>query len=184
MNGLENDELQVSGRVKRQILRNDGNDALAPPKERRRPQRRFQGPLPEKVFLKTSVVYDRSLKQYFGSSDKRTKEWISRVVELTKPRMAHSSLDLPVNIVVENVDYLDQEIKANNQNISSLEPTSFTSYFCEDIGSGIIGIAFLRAACRTDGFNHNINELYTKTDFELAIAKVYAHEIGHNIGMQ
>ena len=183
-NELENDAVKTSRRIKRQILRNKGNDAIIPPPNPNKIRKRFRGPLPPMVTLKTTIVYDNSLKKYFGNSDKATKQWLSRVVELTKPRMAHSSLDLPIDIAVEKVEHLDKTIKADGDNIRSLKPTSFTSYFCEDLGFGIVGIAYLNAACRTDGFNHNINELFTEKNSELATARVYAHELGHNVGMQ
>ena len=183
-NGFQMDTMEASGRIKRQALRNSGKDFFIPPPNPKKIRRRFRGPLPAKVSLKTKVKYDRSLKNYFGNSDQRTKEWISAVVELTKPRMAHSSLNLPIDIVVEEVDFLNREIKADGASIGSLRPDSFTSYFCADLGGGIIGVAYLGTACRTDGFGVNINELYTERNSELATARVYAHELGHNIGME
>ena len=65
-----------------------------------------------------------------------------------------------------------------------LNTRTLTSYFCKDIVNGIVGIAYLGSACRSDGFSVNINELYTNSNTELRTAKVFAHELGHNLGME
>ena len=132
----------------------------------------------------TKVMYDTSLLEHFGNSEQRTKQWISAVIELAKPRMAHSSLVLPVEISVENVNYLNRKIKADGASIFSLGPKSLTSYFCADIGRGVVGVAFLGTACHKNKYAVNINELYDERNSELATARVYAHELGHNIGME
>ena len=43
------------------------------------------------------------------------------------------------------------------------------------------GIAFVGAACKTWGTQISINE---KAKTKLATARLLAHELGHNIGMQ
>ena len=183
LNELENDVVAPTRR-KRQVLRNEGEDTFIPPENPRKPRRKYRKQLPGKVSLKTKVMYDTSLLKHFGNSDTRTKEWISAVVELAKPRMAHSSLTLPIEISVENVGFLNREIKADSPSIYSLRPTSLTSYFCADFGGGVIGVAWLGVACRTDRYAVNINELYTEINSELATARIYAHELGHNLGME
>ena len=183
LNELENDVVAPTRR-KRQVLRNEGEDTFIPPENPRKPRRKYRKQLPGKVSLKTKVMYDTSLLKHFGNSDTRTKEWISAVVELAKPRMAHSSLTLPIEISVENVGFLNREIKADSPSIYSLRPTSLTSYFCADFGGGVIGVAWLGVACRMDKYAVNINELYTEVNSELATARVYAHELGHNLGME
>ena len=100
--------------------------------------------------------------------------------------MSHISLSIRVDLQIRTVDLIAETIKANGPNIKRLARKripSLTSYFCKDIGSGVIGIAFLRAACHTNGYAVNINEMYTLANSELRTARTYAHELGHNIGM-
>ena len=59
-----------------------------------------------------------------------------------------------------------------------------TSYFGYQLGGGIIGIAFLGTACNQNGYAVNINELYSSTNTEVKTARVWVHELGHNIGMR
>jgi len=100
--------------------------------------------------------------------------------------MSHNSLSIRVDLQIDGVDHIDETLKANRERIYYLKDKrvpSLTSYFCKDIGGGIIGIAFLRAACRTDGYGVNINEMFTTVNSELRTARTYAHELGHNVGM-
>ena len=184
MNGFENDAYQPKARMKRQAFTNEGQDVFIAPRNPTPVRSAFTGPLPAKVSLKTAIKYDISLKENFGNSDSQTKDWINRVVELTKPRMMDSSINLPIEIKVGKVDFLNRRIKADGASIRSLRPNSLTSYFCKDLGGGTVGVAYLETACRTDGFGVNINELFTLTNSELATARVFAHELGHNIGME
>ena len=56
------------------------------------------------------------------------------------------------------------------------------SYFCYDESSaGANGLAWLGSACNKYGYGAHINEFYV-SDFETA--KIFVHELGHNIGME
>ena len=161
-------------------------DFVYPPPNPKAVGAAFTGPLPDSVILTTDISYDQTLLEHFSNSQQKTKEWLDRVIELTKPKMSHDSLEMPVILKVGKIDSIDEEIKANQENIYNLQAkqlSSLTSFFCKDIGSGIVGIAFLGTACRTDGYAININEMYTNTNSELLTSKTFAHELGHNIGM-
>jgi len=145
----------------------------------------WSGPIPSTVVLKTNIKYDNSLLQHFGYSHKKTKDWINRVVQLTKPMMSHNSLSIKVALEMREVTHIDETLKANNYTIYYLQQTkrhnSLTSYFCKDNGrDSTRGIAFNGAACsRLSAIS--INELLYSDHHT---AKVFAHELGHIIGMQ
>merc|ERR1712106_135360 len=162
---------------------------IPPPKRDRSGARKFFGPLPKKVLLETDIKYDNSLLGHFEGSDTKTKEWISRVVDLAKPSMSHNSLAMPIFLKTRKIDHTDHSLKAGERGLffitSTDSPSSMTSYFCEDIlgETNIRGYAWGGTACRTDGYAVNINELFTTTNSELRTAKNFAHELGHNLGM-
>jgi len=163
--------------------------AIPPPTRDRAGAREFFGSLPQRVLLETDIKYDNSLLGHFDGSDTKTKEWISRVVELSKPRMSHKSLAMPIFLKTGKIDHMDRSLKAGEQGLffltSTDSPRSMTSYFCEDISgeTNIRGYAWGGSACRTDGYAVNINELFTTSNSELRTAKNFAHELGHNLGM-
>ena len=178
-----------SNRFKRQaVLQRSEEDYLIPPPDPNQFAHNFVGSdiLPEAVILKTSIRYDTSLLQKFGGSHTGTKQWINRVLELTKPRL--SLLNIAIQLkVVGNMEHHNEVIKADSNTINRLrletQPKSLVSYFSADIGSGIIGIAYIGAACYTNGYAININEYYREANSELSTARVFAHELGHNVGM-
>ena len=126
-------------------------------------------PMPGLVVLETYLRYDNTLLGKFGGSHTSTKQWLSRVVEMAKPRLVHSSLDTGLQL------QLTGEMKHHNENIQADEATiyrlarnpkekSLTSYFGYQLGGGIVGIAFLGTACNQGGYAVNINELSSSTN--------------------
>ena len=146
--------------------------------------------LPNGVVLKTRIRYDDTLLRHFNDDRTLTRQWLSRVVEMAKPRLAHSSLNTKIQIeLVGEMEHVHEDIQADETTIRAISArnprtSGVTSYFCSQLGGGTIGIAFLGTACRQDGTAININELYTRTNSELMTARVWVHELGHNIGMR
>merc|ERR1739838_13189 len=184
---VEDYDVPPQGRRKRE----SEDDFLIPPPSRSRTVARvFSGPLPTKVVLETDIKYDNSLLEYFQGSHWLTVRWIRQVVELAKPRMSHSSLEMPITLRTPvRIDHTDVTIKASSENrnilIANDSPTTLTSYFCEDVlgESRLRGLAALGSACNTDGSAMNINELYSTSASELRTARSFAHQLGHNLGM-
>jgi len=146
----------------------------------------WSGPLPSTVALKTDIKYDNSLLEHFDYSHEKTKDWLNRVVQLTKPMMSHNSLTIKVTLEIGEITHIDETLEADNDTIDYLAQTknhnSLTSYFCKDnTRDGTGGMAFLGTACKPR-WAININEIATYSDHETA--KTFAHELGHNIGMQ
>jgi len=192
----ENDVVLAPGRRKREVDYDyDEDDAPLPPPilntRNRIASRDFFGPLPKKVVLKTDIKYDNSLLDHFDGSHTKTKEWISRVIELVKPRMSHDSLAMPITLKIGKIEHTNRRLKASKQDINSIiindSPSSLTSYFCEDLlGESTMRAmsASLESACRTDGYAANINELFATSNSELRTARNFAHVLGHNVGMK
>ena len=168
---------------------NSANDALKPPSwVLHGTSAQFTGPLPQRVVIETTFWYDQSLLRKFGGSSSRAKAWLARVAELSKPRLVEPSLNVKMDLKIESVRKSSLTLKADEPNIYKIQGLKsnlnyINSYFCYDLGSGIIGIAFVGTACDKNGFAVNINEYYTERNSELSSARVFVHELGHNIGM-
>ena len=166
------------------------NDVFYPPPTLQRSRSAipyFSGPLPPKIVLKTDIKYDNSLLKYFNNSHEKTKDWINTVVGLTQTRFYHESLTMKVDLNVGSVEHINASLKAGKKSLGYVKRKrlpQLTSYFCRDLGGGMIGATFLGVACRTDGTAVNIVELYTRRNRDISSAKVFAHELGHNIDMQ
>ena len=145
--------------------------------------------IPSQVILKTYITYDNTLLRKLGGSHTSTKQWLSRVVEMARPRLAHTSLDTAVKLqLLGEISHLNEDIQADQSTIYRLarspKEKGLVSNFCSQLGGGVVGIAFLGTACRQDGYAVNINECYTRTNTEVTTARVWVHELGHNIGMR
>ena len=70
----------------------------------------FNGPLPRSVNLEISLKYDNNILRQFGNDHIRVKTWLSKVVELAKPKM--SLLDVKVHLkVVGKVQHYQESIR-------------------------------------------------------------------------
>ena len=135
----------------------------------------------------------------FGNNHTEVKLWLSKVVELAKPKM--SLLDLRVHLRIGTVEHYNKNISVSGSWIEKIRATENKgikgpiSYFCGpgnaafekknssfNSGSGTtLGIAFLGTACKDTGTQIN---MVKKQDSIAQTAKTFAHELGHNIGMQ
>merc|ERR1719430_579468 len=100
--------------------------------------------------------------------------------------MFHDSLSIRIVLEIGEVSHIDETLEASEERIKFLarkKEKPLTSYFCKDIGGGVLGIAYVGAACHSRGYAVNINELYSLYKSELRTARTFAHELGHNIGM-
>ena len=167
------------------------NDVFYPPPTLQRSRSAipyFSGPLPPKIVLKTDIKYDNSLLKYFNNSHEKTKDWINTVVGLTQTRFYHESLTMKVDLKVGTVEHINESLTASKENLNYLAKQKprpqLTSYFCAEIAYGVLGFAFMRSACLTDGHAVNIVELFSTVNTDIKTAKVWAHELGHTIAMK
>ena len=64
---------------------------------------------------------------------------------------------------------------------NSKESMDVKSVFFLGLNTSAKGIAMVGGACRRDGFAVNINALWTEENSELNTARVWAHELGHQV---
>jgi len=176
-------------RVKRQAnTEGYGHDADYPPHDPlRSAPSTYKGPLPKKVVLKIDIMYDNSIRKYFGNSKNKIKNMIDRVVGLSRPLMAHATLIMRVDIKIGKIGHVDETITASLSKrdyiTNKYKPQSMTSYFGMYDGDeeGNIGVAWYERACRNTGHAMNIVEFEHFNEKETA--RTFVHEIGHNFDM-
>jgi len=176
-----------SNRKKRSLTENTFDITLTTPQPKRMMTGSFyEGDLPEVVDLETTIWYDNSLLGKFDNDDDLTKQWLSIVVEFAKPLLLHPSLDIGINLKILGAEHANMTLEASVENavkLQALQNDHLNSYFCYDLGSGTVGIAYVGAACSKYGYAVNINEYFTDLNSEITSARVFVHELGHNIGM-
>ena len=80
------------------------------------------GPLPKSVTLEIYLRYDNSLLAQFSNSATQVKQWLSKVVELAKPKLA--LLDVKILLkVVGRVDHYNKNIRASDADIRHIAAT-------------------------------------------------------------
>ena len=147
-------------------------------------------PMPKQVVIKTHIRYDNTLLGKFEGSHTATKQWLSRVLEMVRPRLLLSSLDTGVLLqVIGGMEHIDEDIRPDNSTIYRLTINNtgigLTSYFgYKLVEYGNYGLSFPNSACKLNGYAVNINLLHTRTQTEVSTARVWAHELGHTIGMR
>jgi hypothetical protein len=185
--GIKDD---TSSRISRQLEVRDEDMVIPPARaDSALHQMAADSPMPGQVVLDTYLRYDNTLLAKFGGSHTSTKQWLSRVVEMAKPRLLHSSLDTSLQLqLIGEMKHHNEDIQADVTTIYRLarnpKEKGLVSYFGYQLGGGIVGIAFLGTACRQDGYAVNINELYSSSNSEVRTARTWVHELGHNIGMR
>ena len=155
----------------------------------------YFGPLPSEVVVKTRIVYDRNLLDHFQGRHDRVVEWIDTVLTLSQPRLAHSSLRVKVRLALEPgyafVDirlpkpslehggyaFVDMLADANRKYKALIH--AFTYH--DDYKARGLALNSYGEACSTDGSGTAMSSF---GDSELYSSVVYAHELGHMLGMK
>jgi len=161
-------------------VENTGNDYNWNPWSRG-PQR-FTGNLPKTATLKTRVMYDNSLLNKFGGDSWKVKSYLRKVFELTKPKFL--TLDIKINLKrVGRIEHIDDNISTRDlEKLDRKGYDSLTSIFCATSGNS--GIAYVEKACDTTGSALNIVSREDPNEHDVSAAsRLFAHELGHNIGM-
>ena len=149
----------------------------------------FQGALPPSIEVEVAVRYDHSLLAYFKGDKTVTKDWLTKVLNLAKPRLADPSLKVQINLKLDSMDFVHEYVHASKEKLQKLEKTRqrkdlvFT-YFGSDLGPRVHGIARMNSLCSGKIQPVTITELFKKKNSELSSAKTFAHELGHTMGME
>ena len=88
-----------------------------------------------------------------------------------------------------DIHHIDTSLLANLSSIKTAanitgenkEAMNVKSFFFQGIGMSAKGIALVGGACRRDGLAVNINSLWTEENSELNTARVWVHELGHQV---
>jgi len=154
-------------------------------------QDNYTGPLPEKVELRTKIVYDRALLDYFKDDHNRVKDWLDGVVDKSREFLRHDSLKIKVDLIVEEgYHFEDRIIKATESDLNEVDYLNrqfgvLVSVFGLGSGWPSRGRAHdLGLACDTQGFGISITELYPGSNSEYYTAGIFVHELGHTLGME
>merc|ERR1719266_708196 len=138
-------------------------------------------PLPKVVTLETRVKYDQGLVEATGGKTE-AKRFISRAAEHANTRLHLLPIKVELKIV-GTMEYVNAKWSASPHWIRSLRSDSdqVVSHFC---AGGAGGIAYLGAVC--GGYwGVNINEhIRWPGRAELVTGRTFAHELGHNLGME
>jgi len=148
----------------------------------------FTGPLPKAVTLETDMYYDNTLLDLFKNNHKSVRQYLSKVLEFTKTLMIHPTLVMSVHLKTRKVKHLNERIRVTGPDIDRLAKRgykSMASFFCVCPDNNVCdaGIAVLSSVCSNTGSGININNKYAE-DSELKTAEIWAHELGHNLGMR
>jgi len=185
-------EDDASFRGRRQIREDAWNDYLDPPPNPNPVSALFESYsyLPESVSVHTSMMYDNTLLKLFGGSHQATKDWINEVVLEAKPLLKHHTLKIAIHLkVTGEVEYLNEDLRADDPTlkrlINSRKYRKNTSFFCADhrSTSNFKGWAFPRSYCSKSGTSINISCTNLTKDIKNT-ARIFVHELGHNIGMK
>ena len=165
----------------------------------------YRGALPASFQINTTLYYDNSLLEHFGT-DEKVKLWLERVMEFSQVKLSQPSLNIHLKLKVENkmevfialllnilqilnVSYINDMLQADVSSIKNAanmteEIMGVKSFFFHGIGKSTKGIAMVGGACRRDGFAVNINSFWTEDNSELNTARVWVHELGHQVTME
>ena len=171
---------------------NQHDDVLIPPNDEQNHEysTKFFGKLPRAVELRTTIWYDQSLLKKFGGSHSQTKQWLAKVLEFAKTLFLAPSLNVRINLKKVGVRETKLTLVASGTSIGKVKVSggkrnqnNINSFFCHDSyrRDGTIGIAYGGTACNEDGYAVNINEYHISA---LDTARVFVHELGHNVGME
>merc|ERR1712088_371228 len=145
------------------------------------------GTIPSKLKAVIKFGYDEGWKNAFAGTD--FNDWIASVLTHSQAHYKDPSLGTEVTLEVQGDalyqsgafwtadDNLSQATAASA--VSGADVTAF-SWFVNQGGGGVAGIAWVGTLCMHSGYNTNLNEAYSS----LAVsAFILSHELGHNFGM-
>jgi hypothetical protein len=153
----------------------------------------YEGPWPTELVMQIYVKYDNSLLKHFRGSHAQSKDWLNQVIMKAKPRLLYKSLNMAIHLTVKGeFEHIDESIRAGAPAVrllakkyESANLDHVIAFFGAEIGGDKThGIAFLGAACNTNGQALAITELYYRKKSIVASARTLAHELGHTMGIR
>jgi len=151
---------------------------------------RFTRRLPKSVTLKTRVMYDDRLFRYFSNDHSRVVKWIERIMPKVEQKLR--KLKVKVNLkLYGSIGHINREINATYSDLRYLGKTytkKLTSFLTVEKSDRYYtrGRANTGSACGSVCGSLNIvafSKDLSKSERDGKVASLWAHELGHNIGM-
>jgi hypothetical protein len=151
----------------------------------------WQGNLPTTAVAKIHVRYDRSIVDLFGS-DRAARKKVKGIVDLSRIWFRRSrGLSMDIHIEVISTESYNGRIgHPTGTMLNGLSgrggqrghPTAWFKAIDPRYGGNAYGIAHVPGLC--NGESGLISEVRSGTDNDASNAAMFAHELGHNLGMQ
>ena len=169
-------------------------DTVVPPESLGPSPAAMQGGMPTSVVLKLHLRYDPSILEMVGGSHLAAKRKIKAIVDLSRPwfkRTRNLAMDIEIKImsieayqsrIPEREDGAIQSLKGRGSSGSG----HITAFFRTANQWVYWGVAYLGTICRHTTHNVQVNAIMTGNDVQLDAvnAMLFAHELGHNLGME
>ena len=155
------------------------------------PPAAMQGSRPTSVVAKVHLRYDPSILEMVGGSHDAAQRKLKAIVDLARPwfkRTRNLAMDIEIKIM-SNEAYQSRipEDGAVQSLVGEGSPGSghITAFF-RTARWGFWGVAYLDSICRSSRINVHVNAIQKGNDVRIDArnAMLFAHELGHNLGME
>jgi len=165
------------------------DDALPVPGERQAHPISSQS-LPNSMTLRLQILYDYSFAVKYRYVEEDIKEAIQGILVHLQMFFHMASLTTRINLDVLEFKPIPYTLSATQSSLNtlgsyvkyhlpSIDADSY-SVIAYDNGADNIGLAWFRTTCSEKEMRTNINEYFHS---DILTAAIFAHEIGHNLGM-
>ena len=166
-------------------------DTVVPPESLGPSPAAMQGGMPTSVVLKLHLRYDPSILEMVGGSHGAAQRKLKAIVNMAKhwfKRTRNLAMDIEIKIMsIEAYQSWIPEDGAVQSLVGEGSPGSghITAFF-RTARWGFWGVAYLDSICRSSRTNVHVNAIQKGNDVRIDArnAMLFAHELGHNLGME
>lgn len=156
------------------------------------PPAAMQGSRPTSVVAKLHLRYDPSILEMVGGSHDAAKKKLKAIVDLARPWYKRTrNLAMDIEIKIMSIEAYQSRIPEDGalkslQGRGSSGSGHITAFFRTANRYQYWGVAYLGTICRHTTHNVQVNAIQTGNDISLDAvnAMLFAHELGHNLGME
>ena len=168
-------------------------DTVVPPESLGPSPAAMQGGMPTSVVLKLHLRYDPSILEMVGGSHGAAQRKLKAIVNMAKHWFKRSrNLAMDIEIKIMSIEAYQPRIPDSDQGaLESLvgrgsSGSGHITAFFRTAQWGYWGVAYLGTICRHTTHNVQVNAIQTGNDISLDAvnAMLFAHELGHNLGME
>ena len=167
-------------------------DTVVPPESLGPSPAAMQGGMPTSVVLKLHLRYDPSMVDHFGSHGAAQRK-LKAIVNMAKHWFKRTrNLAMDIEIKIMSIEAYQPRIPESKGALESLVGRGssgsghITAFFRTANRWSYWGVAYLGTICRHTTHNVQVNAIMTGNDVQLDAvnAMLFAHELGHNLGME